>query len=276
MIRERFAPSPTGLIHLGHAFSALTAYDAARSVGGTFLLRIEDIDQARCRAAFEAQIFEDLRWLGVQWSEPVLRQSQRLMEYRSALMRLAEMGLVFPCNCTRGDIEAALSARQEGDGAPAPYPGTCRTRSMSDWVPGDAIRLNMSEAVKRRPKLHYSEIGSGEPRSVTLAPDMLEATHGDVVLARKDIQTSYNLAVVVDDAEQGVSHVTRGEDMVDLTGIHVLLQALLGYATPVYRHHRLIRDETGKRLAKRYDALSIKALRENGHSPGDIRRMVGL
>ena len=278
-MRQRFAPSPTGLLHLGHGFSALTAWDRAQAEGGEFLLRIEDIDRTRARAHFERAIFDDLGWLGLSWPEPVLRQSGRMPAYDDAVARLADMGLCFPCRCTRADIKAALSAPQEGQPAQAPYPGTCRKRPMSDRGPGDAVRLNMKKAlqhVEGKELPSFTETGSGTPARHRIDPAALIREHGDVVLARRDIGTSYHLAVVVDDAHQGITHVTRGRDLKGATPLHVLLQALLGLPVPVYHHHRLIRDETGKRLAKRDDARALRRYREEGLSPDDIRAMLGM
>ncbi|MEO0343472.1 MAG: tRNA glutamyl-Q(34) synthetase GluQRS [Pseudomonadota bacterium] len=276
MIRERFAPSPTGLLHLGHAYSALIAHDAACAAGGTFLLRIEDIDGLRSTTRFESQLFDDLKWLGLDWPEPVLRQSQRTNAYQSALDLLVKSGLLFPCSCTRKDIQSALSAPHEDDTALHLYPGTCRNREMADWKPGDAIRLNMSKAIKTVGTVSYIEIGTGVSQTIgTSAQEMIDQ-FGDVVLARKDIQTSYHLSVVVDDAFQSITHVTRGRDIAPLTPIHVLLQKILNLPSPIYRHHKLIRDENGKRLAKRHDAMSLKAFRDTGQSPLDIRASLGL
>jgi glutamyl-Q tRNA(Asp) synthetase len=274
----RFAPSPTGLLHLGHAFSALTAWEMARAAGGRFLLRIEDIDGPRCRPAFEAAIFEDLGWLGLDWPRPVMRQSERLPAYALALDRLARMGLAYPCSCTRADIRAALGAPQEGAPGPEgpPYPGTCRGRSMESHRPGDAIRLDLARALDLAGPLAFTETGPAHAGCHEIAPAAMLAGVGDVVLARKDIATSYHLAVVVDDAAQGVTDVVRGEDLFTATPIHVLLQRLLGLPTPRYHHHRLIRDETGRRLAKRDDARAIRHFRDEGLSPADLRAMVGL
>ncbi len=272
----RFAPSPTGLLHLGHAFSALTAWEVARAAGGRFLLRIEDIDRARCKAEFEAAICEDLTWLGLRWPEPVMRQSRRQAAYDAALARLAGMGLTYPCSCTRADIRAAMSAPQEGVGPDGPiYPGTCRGRAMESRAPGDAIRLDMGRAAALAGPLSCTETGES-PGHLHSAPDWMVAHIGDIVLARKDIATSYHLSVVVDDAAQGITHVVRGADLAPATPIHLLLQKLLALPTPVYHHHRLIRDDTGKRLAKRDDSRAIAAYRAEGATPADIRRMVGL
>jgi glutamyl-Q tRNA(Asp) synthetase len=279
-LRTRFAPSPTGPLHLGHAFSALTAFGLAQSAGGTFLLRIEDIDTARCRPEWEAAICADLRWLGLTWPEPVLRQSDRLAAYGAALDRLAARGLLYPCRCTRGDLRAALSAPQEGVPAAGPdgpvYPGTCRHRTMAGAGPQDAIRLDMARTAQITGDLHWTE-GCGPlagPR--TASPHELAAEVGDVILARRDIGTSYHLAVTVDDAAQGITLVVRGEDLAPATAIHVLLQRLLGLPTPAYHHHRLIRDTAGKRLAKRDDARALSLFRAEGASPDDIRRKIGL
>lgn len=278
---ERFAPSPTGRLHLGHAFSAITAHDAARAGEGRFLLRIEDIDAGRCRPAFEAGIVGDLAWLGLRWDAPPLRQSARMPAYAAALERLRAMGLLYPCACTRADIAAAMGAPQEGAAAAAPYPGTCRGREGvgADGRPV-ALRLDMARALALAgPDLWFEELGSGpdgETGRIALDPETLLETVGDVALARKDVATSYHLAVVVDDAFQGVTHVTRGRDLFAATPLHRLLQALLGLPAPRWRHHRLIRDEAGRRLAKRDDARALASLRAEGATPQDIRRMVGL
>lgn len=262
---------------MGHAFSALTAFEASR--GGEFLIRIEDIDVARSKPHFEAAIIEDLEWLNLTWHGPVMRQSERMACYDEALAKLVDMGLCYPCSCTRKDIETALSAPQEGaemgpDGIV--YPGTCRNRHMDTRGPGDAVRLNISRAVDLiRQPLNYRELGENKGDHTILPQDLVRGA-GDIVLARKDIGTCYHMAVVVDDAAQEITHITRGKDMQSATPVHVLLQKLLGLPTPIYRHHRLIRDRTGKRLAKRHDALAIRVLREQGKTPEDIRAMVGL
>jgi glutamyl-Q tRNA(Asp) synthetase len=276
----RFAPSPTGLLHLGHAFSALTAWDAAQAAGGEFLLRIEDTDQARARAEYEAAIYEDLAWLGLSWPEPVWRQSERLDVYEAALERLAGLGVTYPCCCTRADIRAALSAPQETETySPqhgAVYPGTCRGRAMAACGPGDAIRLDLDRALTllEGQALTWRETGPGHAGTCTLDPEAMRRHIGDVVLGRKDIgAAAYHLSVVVDDAGQGVTHIVRGEDLFEATPIHRLLQALLELPVPVWHHHPLVRDEAGKRLAKRDDARAIRAYREAGHTPEDVRRM---
>ena len=276
----RFAPSPTGLLHLGHAFSALTAWDMARAAGGQFLLRIEDIDRPRCKPEFEASIFRDLGALGLDWPRPVLRQSERQGAYAAALDRLADLGLTYPCSCTRGDIRAALAAPQEGAqatvGPDGPiYPGTCRGRSMHDRCPGDAIRLDMARAVKITGDIAFEETGTEPGKHMKTAAQMVEDI-GDIVLARRDIGTSYHLAVVVDDAHQAVTHVVRGRDLLGATPIHVLLQRLLGLPVPIYHHHRLIRDEHGNRLAKRDDARALATLFAAGLDAAAIRARLGL
>ena len=258
----RFAPSPTGPLHLGHAYTALFAAER----GDRFLLRIEDIDQTRCRPAYEAAIYDDLHWLGLTWEAPVLRQSTRADAYRQVLDLLSQKGLTYHCTCTRGDIRAALSAPQGPDGPI--YPGTCRDKGHSHG----AVRLNIAKATEGLPDLGFVE----KSQSQRFNPRQLIETVGDVVLSRRDVGTAYHLAVVVDDAFQGVSLVTRGEDLFAATPLQVTLQHLLGLPTPDYHHHRLIRDDQGKRLAKRDDARALAKYRAEGATPADIRRMVGL
>ena len=277
----RFAPSPTGLLHLGHAFSALTAWQAAQAAGGEFLLRIEDIDGARARPEYEAAIYQDLAWLGLTWPGPVLRQSERVGVYAAALDQLGHLGATFPCRCTRADIRAALSAPQEGGTQLPPggavYPGTCRDRSMAEGGPGDAIRLNLDRAlaILGKRELNWRETGAVHAGTHVLNPEAMRRQIGDVVLGRKDIgAAAYHLSVVVDDAGQGITHVIRGEDLFEATPIHRLLQALLELPVPVWHHHTLIRDAAGKRLAKRNDAQAIRTYREAGRTPEDVRRMM--
>lgn len=276
-MRTRFAPSPTGRLHLGHAFSALTADALARAAGGVFLLRIEDLDTTRSRPEYEAGIAEDLGWLGLDWPRPVLRQSDRRAAYDAALDRLAAMGLTYPCSCTRAEIRAALSAPQEGAVGPEIYPGTCRGRNMAARRPGDAIRLDLGAALDRAgPGLGFIETGPLFAGWHALDGVAMRATLGDVVLGRRDIGTAYHLAVVLDDAAQEISHVVRGADLWEATPLHRLLQALLGLPEPVWHHHRLIRDEAGKRLAKRDDARSLATLRAEGVTPEEVRRSLGF
>jgi glutamyl-Q tRNA(Asp) synthetase len=267
----RFAPSPTGPLHLGHAYAALVA----ASRGDRFVLRIEDIDRPRCKPEFEAGIYEDLEWLGLNWFKPVMRQSDRLPAYDTAIARLYDLGLTYRCTCTRGDIRSALSAPQEGAAVLGPdgpiYPGTCRDRAHETG----AVRLNMARAVAVAGAICFVETGENLGPKNYPAPQIIESI-GDIVLARKDIGTSYHIAVVVDDAAQGITEVTRSADLFEATAIHVLLQRLLDLPTPAYHHHRLIRDDQGKRLAKRDDARALSKYRAEGATPADIRRMVGL
>lgn len=279
----RFAPSPTGFLHLGHAYSALTAWDRSRQAGGRFLLRIEDIDRPRCTPAFEVAIHEDLHWLGLFWPDPVLRQSERMPLYKDALNQLIGKGLCYPCHCTRGDIRAALSAPQEGAPLHGPdgliYPGTCRGRNMAEAGPQDAIRLDMRKAIAALgdvTTLGFLETGPVHRGWHRLDPAWLIDGAGDIVLARRDIGTSYHIAVVVDDAAQGITEVVRGADLFEATPLHCLLQALLQLPPPSYYHHDLIRNENGKRLAKRDDARALQRYRAEGATPEDIRRAVGL
>lgn len=273
----RFAPSPTGPLHLGHAYSAIVAHDAARAAGGRFLLRMENTDLDRCRPEYEAQIIDDLRWLGLTWDGPVLRQSDRIGLYNRRIEPLAARGLLYPCSCTRGDIRAALAAPQEGVEHQV-YPGTCRQRDMQSRRTGDALRLNLAAAFAvLEDGLFFTETGPAHAGQHRIDRDLALSRIGDVVLSRKgeDI-VAYFLASAFDDSDQGISHVIRGEDLFDFTPIQVILQHLLGLPTPVYHHHALIRDEAGKRLAKRDDARALERFRAEGATPADIRRMVGL
>ncbi|MCC6764792.1 MAG: tRNA glutamyl-Q(34) synthetase GluQRS [Deltaproteobacteria bacterium] len=272
----RFAPSPNGFLHLGHAFSALTAWDAARAADGRFLLRIEDIDGRRSRPALEAAIFEDLAWLGIAWETPVRRQSEHLREYAAALVRLDDAGLLYPCFCTRREIEEALTAPHGPAGAA--YPGTCRRldrAARAALVASGrpfARRLDLGAALVRSGPLAFEESGT----RVAVDPARLHAEIGDVVLARKDVPASYHLAVIHDDALQGVTVVIRGEDLAFATPLHRVLHALLALPTPAYRHHRLVTDAAGKRFAKRDGAATLRALRAAGVTPAEVRARVGL
>lgn len=361
-MRTRFAPSPTGPLHLGHAYSATLAHDMARDAGGDMLLRIEDIDQTRARPEYEAQIYDDLTWLGLTWPTPVLRQSERHPAYNAALRHLWARGLIYPCHCRRRDIAAAASAPQEGT---APligpdgliYPGTCRpshagqitpdqpdpgaahpvlphpgsahtgqpdpslshpgqpdpdqahsahpqpvppfpgpahtatphpdARKPFGPLPEGALRLDMARALgviaaqPMRPPLGFTEQGAGpdgETGLIPFDPGWLITHVGDVVLARRDMVGSYHLSVVLDDAAQGITHVIRGQDLFSATAIHVVLQRLFQLPTPIYHHHALVRDETGKRLAKRDDARALATYRAEGKRPDEIRAlaMAGL
>lgn len=253
----RFAPSPTGRLHLGHAYSALCAHDFARQNDGAFLLRIEDIDPGRARTAFVDGIFEDLIWLGLEWDGELIYQSERLDLYAEALERLKATGLVYPCFCTRADIAASVAAPHGPDGPL--YPGTCRGLATSDLSRPHAWRLDVGRAVARAGPLTWRNDGV----TVTAAPETL----GDVVLARKDAPASYHLAVTVDDAGQGITDVVRGRDLFASTHVHRLLQALLGLPVPTYHHHPLLTDAAGERLAKRHGAPTLADLRAGGADP---------
>lgn len=259
----------------------------AQRAGGTFLLRIEDIDQSRARDEWEDQIYDDLTWLGISWEEPVMRQSERGTVYRETLQQKWWDRLLYACTCNRRDVIDAASAPQEGALTYGPdgiiYPGTCRNElSDRDHYPAppparDALRLDWSTfPVGVFDGLRFVETGSGQSEQFDVHRQALIETVGDIVIARKDMGTSYHLSVVLDDAAQGVTHVVRGEDLFDATKIHVALQAGLGLPTPIYHHHRLIRDDNGKRLAKRDDACALSKYRQDGASPDDIRGMVGL
>jgi glutamyl-Q tRNA(Asp) synthetase len=256
----RFAPSPTGRLHLGHAYSALMAHDFARDRDGAFLLRIEDIDPGRSRPEHVDGIIEDLLWLGLSWDGELLYQSERLPLYAEALERLKGQGLAFPCFCTRADIAASAAAPQGPDGPI--YPGTCRGLAQPDLSRPHAWRLDMEKAAALAGPLSWMD----ENVEIEAAP----RAFGDVVLARKDAPASYHLAVTLDDAAQGVTHVVRGRDLFASTHVHRLLQALLGLPTPDYRHHALLADTEGNRLAKRHDAPTLAALRESGTDPAAL------
>ncbi len=267
----RFAPSPTGLLHLGNAFAAVTAWQRARDAGGRFLLRIEDIDSARCRPEHEAGILADLAWLGLDWDGPVWRQSDRLPVYADAIARLAAMGLEYPCFCTRADIAAAATAPH---GAAGPvYPGTCRhldagTRARRMAAAPFAWRLDVAAALVRTGPLWWHDAVAGKVRAT---PELA----GDVVVARKEIGASYHLAVAIDDAAQGVTEVVRGADLFEATHVQRLLQALLGLPVPRYFHHRLLLDADGKRLAKRDGGATLQAMRQSGVDPAMLRAYLG-
>jgi glutamyl-Q tRNA(Asp) synthetase len=266
----RFAPSPTGYLHLGHVQSAFEGWQTARRDGGRFLLRLEDIDRTRCRDEYAVAILEDLAWLGLDWDGPVRRQSEHFSEYRRALDRLAAIGVLYPCFCTRRQIQAEIARAGGAPHGPAgpPYPGNCRgldieeveTRRRSG--PDYALRLDLGRALALTGPVGWIEGDYAQPADPALL--------GDVVLARKEISASYHLAVTVDDAIQGVTLVTRGEDLMPATHIHRVLQALLGLPTPRYRHHPLLTDEAGRRLAKRDGAPSIRSLRAAGMKPAEI------
>ncbi len=300
----RFAPSPNGFLHLGHAYSALLNFDLARQCGGRFLLRIEDIDQTRARPRYEAGIYEDLAWLGLDWERPVRRQSEHFADYAGALEHLDSLGLLYPCACTRGDIARHLSKEDARDPDDGPlYPGTCRDkphRPARETLRqgGVALRLDMKKALARLSLLadgeaiQPSHLASGllrrarndDPGAEPLVwrefgvgdvPAQAESW-GDVVLARKDTPASYHLAVVVDDAAQGVTDVVRGEDLRQATGLHRLLQHLLGLPAPNYRHHALVLDAEGEKLSKSRVSKTLGDLRAEGVTPAAARVLVGL
>ncbi|HZR76868.1 tRNA glutamyl-Q(34) synthetase GluQRS [Bradyrhizobium sp.] len=283
----RFAPSPNGYLHLGHAFSALLNADLARESGGGFLLRIEDIDPARCRPEFETAIDEDLAWLGLSWEKPVRRQSEHFAEYRAALEELTALGLVYPSFESRTEVARLIAEREkeapwprDPDGAPL-YPGSARLlsaeerqRLLKSGAPF-ALRLDMAAACARVGKLCWTERGegpAGEAGTITADP----AAWGDVIIARKETPTSYHLSVVVDDALQGITEVVRGQDLFWATSVHRLLQELLALPQPTFRHHRLIRDAAGQKLSKSTDATGLRELRARGVTAAEIRRRIGL
>jgi glutamyl-Q tRNA(Asp) synthetase len=270
----RFAPSPTGYLHRGHAFSALTAFEAAHAVGGRFILRLEDIDQTRCRPEFDAAILEDLAWLGLTWEEPVRRQSEHMEDYHRALRELAERGLLYRCFRTRKEIAEEIGRAPHGAmevfrGAPLPPDEEQRRLEAGEPF---AWRLSLAAAERTLGgfgSLTFLEESRGE---VQARPEL----GGDVVLARKDVGVAYHLAVVVDDALQGITHVIRGEDLFEATHVQRLLQALLGLPTPIYRHHRLLTGPDGRRFAKRDEAETLRSLRARGMTPDELRREMGF
>ena len=282
----RFAPSPNGHLHLGHALSALLNAEMARAAGGRLLLRIEDIDAARCRPEYEAAILEDLAWLGIAWEEPVRRQSGHFDAYGRALAKLDAQGLVYPSFESRAEIARLVAEREanapwprDPDGAPL-YPGNARTLSADERAARMAnepyaLRLDMNAAIERTGALTFVETGEDAKEAHDTLMAQPEAW-GDVVLGRKETPTSYHLSVVVDDALQGVTHVVRGQDLQPATGVHRVLQALLGFPAPLYHHHRLILDAEGRKLSKSTRATGLRELRAGGATPADIRRMAGL
>ena len=283
----RFAPSPNGYLHLGHAYSALLNFDSARQSGGRFLLRIEDIDLTRCRSEFEDAIYEDLAWLGISWETPVRRQSAHFADYRDVVARLSARGLIYPGFESRAEIARLIAQREtEGawsrdpDGAPL-YPGVAKTlpaeeraRLMEQGAPY-ALRLDLAGACAQGGTLVWTERGEG-PQGETGAVTARPEAWGDVVLARKETPTSYHLSVVIDDALQGVTDVVRGQDLFWSTSVHRLLQHLLGISPPTYRHHRLILDSGGQKLSKSTNATGLRELRDGGATPADIRHLLGL
>jgi glutamyl-Q tRNA(Asp) synthetase len=278
----RFAPSPNGFLHLGHAYSALLNFDAARACGGRLLLRIEDIDTVRCRPEFEAAIYEDLAWLGIAWEPPVRRQSLHFADYRAAIEKLSARGLIYPGFESRAEIARRVPPPwpRDPDGSPL-YPGTAkslaleqRARLLASGAPY-ALRLDMAAACALAGDLGWREHGEG-PAGETGAVAARPQAWGDVILARKETPTSYHLCVVIDDALQGVTEVVRGADLFWSTSVHRLLQRLLDLPQPIYRHHRLILDDEGRKLSKSTEATGLRELRDGGATPADIRRLVGL
>ena len=273
----RFAPSPTGYMHLGHAYSAIIGWRAARAAGGRYYLRIEDIDRGRCRPAFEQAIYQDLAWLGIDWDGKVRRQSEHIADYAAALEELSRLGALYPCFCIDAEVRAEIKrAGAAPHGAEGPhYPGTCRDLGRQEQNrriragKAHALRIDAAKAAALAGPLTWSDRKAG-----TVKADL--PALGDVILARRDVPTSYHLAVTVDDHAQGVTLVTRGWDLFDATHLHRVLQALLGLRTPAYHHHPMINDQSGVRLAKRNRAITLRGLRNAGKSPDDIRRMIGL
>lgn len=283
----RFAPSPNGFLHLGHARSALLNFDLARKSGGRFLLRVEDIDTTRCRPEYEAAIYEDLDWLGITWEQPVRRQSEHLALYGEALSRLAQEGLLYPAFESRAEIAQLVRDREKAgpwprdpDGAPI-YPGEARHRSQAEreamlqsGAPY-ALRLDMAAALDRTGVLTWTELGQG-PNGETGEVAANSEQWGDVILARKETPTSYHLSVVVDDALQGVTQIVRGQDLFWATAVHRLLQQLLGLPEPLYRHHALLMDEAGQKLSKSTRSTALRELRARGVTPPEVRRLTSL
>jgi glutamyl-Q tRNA(Asp) synthetase len=283
----RFAPSPNGYLHLGHAYSALLNFDLARRAGGRLLLRIEDIDPTRCKPEFEAAMIEDLDWLGIVWETPVRRQSRHLADYRAAVEKLEAQGLVYPSFESRAEIAALVASREtagvwprDPDGVPL-YPGAAKRLSPAERArrleagAAYALRLDIAAACARTGDLGWTEAGEG-PQDETGAVAARPQAWGDVILARKETPTSYHLSVTLDDALQGATEVVRGRDLFWSTSVHRLLQTLLGLPEPAYRHHRLILDAAGRKLSKSTEATGLRELRAGGATPADIRRLVGL
>jgi glutamyl-Q tRNA(Asp) synthetase len=283
----RFAPSPNGYLHLGHAYSALLNFQLARQAGGRLLLRIEDIDVTRCKPEFEAAVLEDLAWLGIAWETPVRRQSEHLADYRDALEKLSAQGLVYPGFESRAEIARLVAQRDKNslwprdpDGAPL-YPGAAKSHSSAERAAllesgaPYALRLDMAAACARIGDLNWTELGEGPDGETGVVVARPEGW-GDVILARKETPTSYHLSVVIDDALQGVTDVVRGQDLFWSTSVHRLLQRLLGLPPPRYRHHRLVLDGSERKLSKSTAATGLRELRAGGATPADIRRLVGL
>ena len=281
MFTSRFAPSPTGLLHLGHAYSALLTNSLVTENCGVLELRIEDIDQSRCTSVFENQIYDDLNWLGINWNKAPLKQSERLGSYSKYIQKLANMGLLYSCDCTRSDIKNALSApnAQPKNLKSEVYPGLCREKNLSPS--GRNIRLNVLKAKEylEEKNLSFVEKGvgpNGDNGLQFFSIDWIYKNYGDFIIARKDIKTSYHLSVTIDDANQNITHISRGNDLFYVTALHVLLQRLLNLKTPTYLHHSLILDSNGKKLSKSKGAESILSLRNSGKTLKDVKFTLGL
>jgi glutamyl-Q tRNA(Asp) synthetase len=273
---ERTAPSPTGDIHLGHVYSAITAYRNARKNNGFFKLRIEDIDVTRCKVEYEIEIIENLTWLGLKWDERIMRQRSRFKSYTLAIDQLLKEGLLYPCSCSRADIKKAVSAPHMEDLPCLIYPGTCKIVKPDTEV--KALRLDIEKAVRYLGdnKVYFYETGLSKDRSKekrSISNETLKNKFGDLVIVRKDIGTSYNLSVIIDDSAQKVTHVTRGNDLLEVTPIQVLLQRILGLKTPTYHHHKLICDDDGKKLSKRSSSQTISHFRQKGFSAAQVIEM---
>ena len=275
---ERFAPSPTGSLHLGHAFSALTAFNNAKRTNGKFKLRLDNIDIERCRSEYEKKICSDLKWLGISWDGPIMRQSDRLRKYKLAVNKLVGKGLVYGCSCTRREIENSLIAPHNFSASKNKiYPGLCREKK--NGILGLNLRLDLSKSLQvlEDEEIAFFEIGigpQGQSGKQVLDKDKASKEIGDIIIARKDIGTSYNLSTVVDDMEEGITNVTRGNDLFPITFIQVIIQKLLGYKTPIYFHHKLLTDSTGNRLAKRKGSKTIASYRANGFTAEEIKKII--
>ena len=280
MLSTRFAPSPSGLLHLGNAYSALVTKNLSEILKGQFFLRMEDIDINRCKKEFEEQILKDLYWLGISWTGSPLRQSNRLPLYSHFLSILKEQGILYGCKCSRLDIQRALTAPSHPEKKQiGVYPGTCAELDLE--IHTNNVRVNIEKAKKylKLDYLEFMELGfgpGGEQGTQRVSLDWIKRIHGDFVVSRKDIQVSYHLAVCVDDSEQGITHVSRGNDLFLFTPIHVLLQRLLGFRTPYYAHHRLIKDQKGEKLSKSKGATSLSELRKAGYKRSEVLKMIDL
>ena len=273
----RFAPSPTGPLHLGHAYSAIIAHDMARRIGGKFYVRIEDLDQSRSKKKWENQIFDDLDWLGLSWDGPVVRQSEQIDRYKNILIRFKKELSLFECNCSRRDIKNALSAPHESEKLSGPdgiiYPGTCRENMFSSHSKFEnALRMYINSGENK--SFSFCELGPRKGK-ISFSSEEFSKTVGDVVLWRKGYP-AYHLACVADDSEQKITHVVRGLDLFEATKIHTVLNSLLGFKKPLYYHHRLICDQNGARLAKRHDSKSIYKYRQEGLKASDVRALLGF